>query len=135
MRSTASTTPAIRIAQPSPGAAARTRSIRRRPIGAPASRAVTIVRTGNAPSHAQARPIAPKEMPIRKATGISTAPTPAIRAVVPGRPSALLTGANITCNVMNGMASASTATKGAISSHFAPNNVSTKGSAVTAMPR
>ena len=111
------------------------RSRKRKPIGFPASLTVANVRSGKASSHAQARPIAPKRIPIQNATGMMIAPTMDTCAVTPGRPSALETGANITCRVMKGMAKARTVTNGAISSHFSPNSVATSGSAATAMPK
>ena len=63
------------------------------------------------------------------------APRMALRVAMPGRPTALVAGANSTCSVMNGMASASTSTMGAAGSHFSPSITCSAGSATLASPR
>ena len=60
----------------------------------------------------------PHWMPTRKASGISTAPTRPVRTARPGRPSALVAGANRICSVISGIAMASIGTSGAVSVHF-----------------
>ena len=114
---------------------ARISSARPTPIAGSDIQVVTTSNTAMPPSQAQARPAIPNGTPSRKAAGRIRAPTRPARTAMPGRPSALVAGANRICSVISGIAMASTGTRATVSLHLAPSTVSTSGSAVTARPK
>lgn len=105
-RSINPTATAITSAGASPGNTARPMSVSVTPITGADNRAVTISSSGIATSHAQARPISPNCAPIRKLTGKRIAPHSDAFIAIPGRPSALVTGAKRICTVITSSASA-----------------------------
>ena len=86
-------------------------------------------------SHAHASPAVPHWMPTAKATDIKAAPASPVFTASPGRPSALVAGANRICSVISGIAAQRIGTRPTVSSHFPPRKVSTSGAAVTASPK
>ena len=70
-----------------------------------------------------------------KAMGMTTAPIAELRSAMPGRPTALVAGANSTCSTIHGIAKPSRRSSGTVPSHFSPSKTWTSGSAVTASPR
>ena len=92
------------------------------------------VSTAIPPTQPQARPITPHCDPARKAAGITTAPMIVTFKAMPGKPRALVAGANRICSVSIAMAIASTGSSGTIPAHFSPSSTGTSTGATTASP-